>query len=85
MRGGRKDIPKIFRYTTHAENNSLYNTPPTFAIYLMRNVLAWIEEQGGLDRDGAAQPREGGAPLRRIDRIERLLPRAGREGRPLAR
>jgi phosphoserine aminotransferase len=48
MARGRKDIPKILRYTTHAENNSLYNTPPTFAVYLMRNVLAWIDAQGGL-------------------------------------
>ncbi len=45
---GRKDIPKILRYATHAENDSLYNTPPTFAIYLMRNVLAWVKEVGGL-------------------------------------
>jgi phosphoserine aminotransferase len=45
---GRKDIPKIFRYQTHAENDSLYNTPPTLAIYLVRNVLEWIEGQGGL-------------------------------------
>ncbi|ATB49189.1 3-phosphoserine/phosphohydroxythreonine transaminase [Corallococcus macrosporus] len=45
---GRKDIPKIFRYATHAENNSLYNTPPTLAIYLVRNVLAWVRSVGGL-------------------------------------
>lgn len=45
---GRKDIPKIFQYRTFAENNSLYNTPPTFAIYLVRNVLAITKEQGGL-------------------------------------
>jgi phosphoserine aminotransferase len=45
---GRKDIPKILRYSTHAENNSLYNTPPTFGIYLMRNVLAWVKQIGGL-------------------------------------
>ena len=45
---GRKDIPKIFRYSTHAENNSLYNTPPTLAIYLCRNVLAWARQVGGL-------------------------------------
>jgi phosphoserine aminotransferase len=44
----RTDIPKIFRYQTHAENDSLYNTPPTLAIYLMRNVLEWLEGQGGL-------------------------------------
>jgi phosphoserine aminotransferase len=49
VEGGRKDIPKIFRYKTHADNNSLYNTPPTFSIYLVRNVLAWVKEQGGLD------------------------------------
>ncbi|WP_224246332.1 3-phosphoserine/phosphohydroxythreonine transaminase [Hyalangium gracile] len=48
MARGRQDIPKIFRYTTYAENNSLYNTPPTFAIYLCRNVLAWIKDVGGL-------------------------------------
>jgi phosphoserine aminotransferase len=45
---GRKDIPKIFQYRTVAENNSLYNTPPTFAIYLARNVLQWAKERGGL-------------------------------------
>ncbi|WP_342374926.1 3-phosphoserine/phosphohydroxythreonine transaminase [Myxococcus stipitatus] len=45
---GRKDIPKIFRYSIHAENNSLYNTPPTLAIYLVRNVLAWMKDVGGL-------------------------------------
>ncbi|RYZ35884.1 MAG: 3-phosphoserine/phosphohydroxythreonine transaminase [Myxococcaceae bacterium] len=45
---GRKDIPKYFRYSTHAENNSLYNTPPTLAIYLVRNVLQWVKGLGGL-------------------------------------
>jgi phosphoserine aminotransferase len=47
---GRKDIPKFFRYSTHAENNSLYNTPPTLAIYLVRNVLAWVKDIGGLEQ-----------------------------------
>jgi phosphoserine aminotransferase len=47
--GARKDIPTILRYATHAANNSLYNTPPTFAIYLIRNVLAYTKELGGLD------------------------------------
>lgn len=46
--GGRKDIPKIFRYATHAKENSLYHTPPTFAIYLVRNVLRVIKDAGGL-------------------------------------
>lgn len=49
VEAGRRDIPKIFRYETHADARSLYNTPPTFSIYLVRNVLRWIDQQGGLD------------------------------------
>lgn len=40
-------IPTMLRYGTHAQNNSLYNTPPTFSIYMMALVLAWAKEQGG--------------------------------------
>lgn len=47
---GNKALPKIFQYKTAVENNSLYNTPPTFGIYLIRNVLAWIKSTGGLTR-----------------------------------
>jgi phosphoserine aminotransferase len=36
-------------YNTHAKNQSLYNTPPVFAIYVMRLVLGWLLEQGGLE------------------------------------
>ena len=42
------DIPTILNYTTHSKNNSLYNTPPTFGIYMLGEVLKWVEEQGGL-------------------------------------
>ncbi|MEZ4224925.1 MAG: 3-phosphoserine/phosphohydroxythreonine transaminase [Polyangiaceae bacterium] len=45
---GRSDIPAIFQYRTHAEANSLYNTPPTFGVYLLRNVLAHVKAAGGL-------------------------------------
>jgi phosphoserine aminotransferase len=45
---GRKDIPTIFSYATHAENNSLYNTPPTFGVYMLRNVLDEYKKAGGL-------------------------------------
>jgi phosphoserine aminotransferase len=45
---GRKDIPVIFQLRTHAKNDSLYNTPPTFGIYLVRNTLTWLKAEGGL-------------------------------------
>ena len=48
-----KDIPTMFRYATHAKNNSLYNTPPAFAVYVLGLVLEWIEGQGGLPAMGA--------------------------------
>jgi phosphoserine aminotransferase len=45
---GRKDIPLIFRYATQAKEQSLYNTIPTFGVYLVRNTLRWIAAQGGV-------------------------------------
>jgi phosphoserine aminotransferase len=47
---GRKDIPKIYQFRTHADNKSLYNTPPTFGVYMVRNVLAWLKGLGGLQK-----------------------------------
>ncbi|MBI4966445.1 MAG: 3-phosphoserine/phosphohydroxythreonine transaminase [Desulfomonile tiedjei] len=45
-----KDIPTMLRYTTFAEKNSLYNTPPCVAIYMVQVVLKWLEETvGGLE------------------------------------
>ena len=43
------EIPTILKYSTHADSNSLYNTPPTFGIYMLGEVLKWIEEIGGLN------------------------------------
>lgn len=43
-----KGAPTMFRYTTHVKNNSLYNTPPTFGVYVLNLVLQWIEGLGGL-------------------------------------
>ncbi|WP_411345757.1 3-phosphoserine/phosphohydroxythreonine transaminase [Paenibacillus sp. WLX1005] len=55
------NIPTIFRYSTHASNGSLYNTPPSFAIYMVNEVLKWIEEKGGLE--GIARLNEQKATL----------------------
>jgi len=44
-----KDLHTMLNYNTHAKERSLYNTPPVFAIYVMRLVLKWLVEQGGLE------------------------------------
>ncbi|XP_059052808.1 probable phosphoserine aminotransferase [Achroia grisella] len=41
--------PSILDWTINAKNDSILNTPPMFAIYIMGRVLQWIERQGGLD------------------------------------
>lgn len=42
-------IPTFLNYGTHVKQNSLYNTPPTFSIYIFALVLDWVKNQGGLD------------------------------------
>ena len=64
---GRKDLPAILQYRTHAENQSLYNTPPTFGIYLVRNVLQWLEGQGGVAGMEARNKKKAGAIYGAID------------------
>ena len=50
MLGNAMDItPTMFNYQVHADNDSLYNTPPCFTIYMCKLVLEWIKDQGGLD------------------------------------
>ena len=45
---GKKGLPTMLSYKTHADNKSLYNTPPAFGVYIMKLVLEWIKNQGGL-------------------------------------
>ncbi len=45
----RKDIPTMLRYDIHADKNSLYNTPPAYGIYMLKNVLSWAKDNGGLE------------------------------------
>jgi len=48
MEAARADIPTIWQYRVQEANDSMYNTPPTFAIYVTLLVLRWLEEQGGV-------------------------------------
>ena len=41
-------IPTMMDYKTHADNGSMYNTPPTYSIYMVGLVLQWLKAQGGV-------------------------------------
>lgn len=44
----REGTPTMLDYKTHADNGSMFNTPPTYSIYMCKLVLAWIKSKGGL-------------------------------------
>ncbi|MDE6742759.1 MAG: 3-phosphoserine/phosphohydroxythreonine transaminase [Lachnospiraceae bacterium] len=41
--------PTMLKYKTHADNDSLYNTPPAYGIYICGKVFKWIKKMGGLE------------------------------------
>ncbi len=43
-----EDLPTMFKYKTHAEKGSMFNTPPCFAIYCVGKVLKWLKSKGGV-------------------------------------
>ncbi len=48
--GNARDItPIMLNYETHAKNGSMYNTPPTYSIYICKLVLEWLKSIGGVD------------------------------------
>ncbi len=61
-------LPTMLQYPVHAESTSMYNTPPVFAIYVMRLVLAWILKAGGLEAVDKVNARKADKLYAEIDR-----------------
>jgi phosphoserine aminotransferase len=61
-------LPTMLQYPVHAESASMYNTPPVFAIYVMRLVLAWILKAGGLEAVDKVNARKADKLYAEIDR-----------------
>ena len=58
----------MLSYAVHAENQSLYNTPPVFAIYVMRLVMTWLLKNGGLEAMDTHNQRKADKLYAEIDR-----------------
>ena len=63
-----KSLPSMLSYAVHAENRSMYNTPPCFAIYLMGLVMKWVLGEGGLAAIAARNQRKAAKLYAEIDR-----------------
>ena len=76
-------LPTMFNYAVHAENSSLYNTPPAFAVYATGLVMKWLLQQGGLTAMAALNERKGAKLYAEIDRSGFYRGTAAREDRSL--
>lgn len=61
-------LPVMLSYAVHAENRSLFNTPPVFAIYMVGLVTRWLIDQGGLEAIAVVNERKAGKLYAQIDR-----------------
>lgn len=61
-------VPTMLSYRVQAENNSLYNTPPTFGIYLFGLTMKWLKSLGGLAGIAAINQRKAAKLYAEIDR-----------------
>jgi phosphoserine aminotransferase len=63
-----KSLHTMLNYAVHAENGSMYNTPPCFGIYLMGLVMKWALAEGGLEAIGTHNERKAAKLYAEIDR-----------------
>ena len=61
------ELPTLFRYSTFQKHDSLYNTPPVFAIYMVGKTVRWIKEHGGLTAMGEANAKKSALLYDAID------------------
>jgi len=78
-----KSLPTMLNYSVHAENGSLYNTPPTFGIYLMGLVARWAIAEGGLTALATRNERKAQKLYAEIDRAGFWRGIANKESRSL--
>lgn len=77
------NIPTVFNYKTIAEGNSMYNTPPTFPIYVVGLVMKWIKSQGGIDKIESANSKKAGLLYDALDAGDFYKPHAQKNSRSL--
>ncbi|MEI8025591.1 MAG: 3-phosphoserine/phosphohydroxythreonine transaminase [Pseudomonadota bacterium] len=78
------NLPTMLKYKTYAEHDSLYNTPNTWGIYMLRNVLDWIKSNGGTEALAIRNQEKAGLIYGMIDEYPSLyLGHADKESRSL--
>jgi phosphoserine aminotransferase len=73
----------MLSYATHAENGSLYNTPPAFGVYVLGLVIEWLLDLGGLPAIAEINERKAARLYAELDRTGFWRPTAQKESRSL--
>ena len=68
LQRSQKTLPTMLNYAVHAENGSMYNTPPAFAVYTLGLVMKWLIAQGGLAAIAKVNERKAAKLYAEIDR-----------------
>jgi phosphoserine aminotransferase len=76
-------VPIMLNYKVHADNNSLYNTPNTFGIYILGLTMKWLRSTGGLEGIARINQRKASRLYAEIDRTGFYRGTAQRESRSL--
>jgi phosphoserine aminotransferase len=79
----KSSLPTMLNYAVHAENKSLYNTPPAFAVYALGLVMKWLIAQGGLTAIHGVNERKAAKLYAEIDRTGFYRGTAERDSRSL--
>jgi phosphoserine aminotransferase len=79
----KSTLPTMLNYAVHAENSSLYNTPPAFAVYALGLVIRWLLNQGGLAAVAAVNERKAAKLYAEIDRTGFYRGTAARDSRSM--
>ena len=78
-----RKLPSMMDYQLHIKNDSMYNTPSTFAVYVNLLVLEWIQAQGGLQALGKRNQAKADLLYGEIDRNPLVVGYANKEDRSL--
>jgi phosphoserine aminotransferase len=68
-----KDVPSMLSYATHADKESMFNTPPVFAVYTSLLTLRWIDSKGGLKEIEKMNNKKSEMIYNEIDRNEAFI------------
>ncbi len=76
-------VPTMLKYETHAKNDSMFNTPPCFAIYCVAKVMLWLKELGGVEVMARRNQKKAALLYEAIDSCDLYRGHAEKESRSL--